>query len=986
MNINFLFISGKIISISLSQQRKFIWPSIDQNRIFGRKFKGTQMDQETAFTFDYIVDALNSVQASPNPDPEKMNTLNQWATTEGGIPVALQIISADLPEFHKIYATSLLRNQIPMTWGRYEANIRTLIRSTLFDIFNGGIDPNSQFTKVLTLVLAEIALFEFPQEWEELNGIIFGDMEQYDEQHAFLYLNFIGVLIQYIDICDFITTARQQFLRNLFLENISILFTHVSKCFSYEFLTANGLEIFNGILQWASFQQITPAINLFHTICFTFVYNDATRKNALKCLSTLFTSRIDAISFVAIAPLVISSLGSPNSILPNGQHVTSDPEVLELLMKILARFLSTILQIYDPIIVQNSKPTDRVAMILQALSEVQISPEDLRMSLIHIFQIILSLRDTEQINESYWALWTTFFHSIVTEKRNPVRGVCIAFFQPIINNVRNALFECVPLDQSDDPSNVSCSIRSRNVWSLLATIDPPGMLEFLKEKNPSVELCYAIGNLEYGSQSDFVALSSSIHELFLHLGQLTQGSDDQVQYMVALLYCFSHTITASSTEIFNIFVDFSLKCITEESPPVSVAAISGLYYASRRARNEFIMNENYTTFICEHSESYLQRLERDDAVKMFTISSSLAGKSSPIAKISSFYSMMSQPLIQALMADFELPKIFNCIEEAAYAADDMCKVFMNPIWPVLSEKTRQLLQSDCPIEYVETALAAVAAGLATEEYQQDKFMAVLSWMFERQRLEDCCFSFITVIRAAHPPVNALLPQFNSSFIIPAIQSGNCNIELIMRMLNEFTFQLFDFDWFIPLAIESIKSNKIEDVTYGIDCLLKLIAKLPNDQFALAVQNALPQIFIAIFSSMTDMLHKESVPIMIKFIRSIMIHAHKKNQLNDGFLNTMLAAIRVSVMDPTPGMFQNFLTCLKDLLYQPMNFTNAVSEFLILLRKVSPNDQKAFETKDDEDPNTPSQTGNFAVTTILHTDDFRAPRKLFNVKKRRAQNL
>lgn len=934
------------------------------------------------FTFDLVISAINATQQ--HQDQQSMQNalvyLEQWTHSENGIVLAMQILSDNnLTDIHKIYAASLIKTQIPIFWGKIQSDIRVNLRTQFFDFFNSCTLPNDNLLLNMIIdIIVIVALFEFPQEWPDLSNIILSDLSGMEDAiKQFHYYHLIGQLIYSVDKCQFITPNRVQYLRNLFLDSGPVLSSHINACFSNEYLVPDGLKIFNGFLLWASFDQVMPMIDSFHKVCFQFIYNESTKKESLECLTTLFSTRLDSTAFVTLAPLIITSLCNPQSKFPNGKHATSDSEVLNFLLRILAHYLTILLTVYDL-----SNVTPKIEMIRARMNEAQVSPEDLSNSLLNIIKIIISVRNPELLTEEYWTFWITVFYNMLGEqKMNRPFKPTYDFLKGLIPEIRQAIYECVPLDSLEDnngnelgvgqntkgtaegpipQTSVFCTNRSRNAWSSLALIDPEGTVNFLKEQSPSESLCYAIGNLEFccRNQFDVSLLSSELNELY----NSAQSNDASPQFYVALLFCFSHTLSFDNgPQAFTNFIKFATKCVNEEDPPISTAATNALYYASRRNRAGF-MNEQYISDICDYCEIYLKRLPFDDAVRMYKIASSLVCRMSTKEQATNMYQKMTTPLLQAMEALFELDKIFECIKEACYSSEDFSPFFMEFLWPKLLELTNQIIHDvTAPQPILEGVLDTDSAAISKEAYNEERIFLILSWMVERaqaniqnhRQIDDSFYKFIAVVRSQHNELNIKLPDIINMFIVPAFQNDMADMPFklpgmasIMLMLSEFHFEIFDFPWFVPLSIEAIQSYNRDDNINAIDCISKLIYRLTNaEKFADAIQkNIIPSILTAVFRSLTDTMHKDAIQKFVQFIKMLMSQASKFNLINNNLFTQMfLNAIQESVgQEQAPGMFLDFITKLKNTIDQAYHYTKIISDFLILIRKISPNDKDAFK--------------------------------------------
>ena len=927
-------------------------------------------------SLDPIIDALSIIQAGEYSEQfeQAVSVLNNLLESPDCLTIAINILLSDVSDYHKIYALSLLKGQIPVVWGQISPELRLYIRNTLFSFFLSFHDNFNNVFDLLIDTIVEIALFEFPQEWEDLKATVFSEIPRNTDDVAAKSYRLVGTLIIGVDSFHKITPVRQQFLRNLFLDNIYFLYSYIEDCFNTKHAIKDGLDILNGVLSWGSYQQVEPALPFIGSICFNFIAFDNLRHSSLNCLQSVFLKRADFLSFAPFAALVLEAFGLPDTVQQNNQHITLDKEVITFLMDLLTKFLGTISRVFD----SNYSSNEQTLKIVQLLESMSVPLDLLRNSILNIFSVIVSIRDPDILSDSYWSMWNVIFHSIRSEINCLVSSTPISnLISPLFNQIREAIYQCTPTDQRDQENNVLSSIRSRSAWSLLATIDPEGTINFLKEKPPSEALCYAIGNLDpsFRRKIDSSQLTSMVIEVF-------QYHSSSPEYTVSLLYCLSHYMGIASGDLFNQFFEYFLKCLSEEGPPISSAATNAIYYSTRRSKAAY-MDEQIITTLVDQSESYLKFLEKDDAVRMFKVISNLSNQLNTEQQKESKYNTISATIIQILQEIFhieridiekdQLNKVFECISESAISAELSCGYLMANLWSPLMNIATQLFHCPCPLILIEGITKALAQGLANStNFNTEIFTSVIGLMGERPYIEDCFFSFFQIIRHKRDQINQYLPQIGQYFIVPVIQNilspeqlqsyqltqdtkqprnifgNNTSIGCIMAMLSEFKFQLFNFTWYLPLLILSIKSYAEYDNKEGIHCATTIISQLNQTNFIQMYSN-FQEILTALFSSLTDMMHKESSVTFINFLRFLMSIANKLDHLDNNFLAILYHALQANIEEQQEGMFQNFLLCLKDAQSQGFKFAQIVSNFLILIRKVSPNDTNAFlKPKEEED--------------------------------------
>lgn len=446
------------------------------------------------FSFDNVVSAITVASSSdPNQDQSEkqgaLDFLEHWTHSEDGSNVALQILSDEsLSNNHKIYATSLIKKQIPIFWGKISEEDQTNIRDQFFNVFE---TTKSEITDLLFQlivdILVAIALIEFPQKWPDIGKIVFSEIAQTEDplikSH---YYYFVAQLISSIDNpSSELLPDRHQYLRNLFLENCDILYNDIVSSFESGELVKEALKIFNAFLQWASFEQVNSSMDLFRDLCFNFIINPETRKETLECLTTVFCTRLDSSSFISISPLIIFSLCTSTTVCQNQMHITSDSDVLNFLLRLLARFLPHLLTVFD-----GSNESSRTESIRASMMEFKLDPNEFKDALIFVLGVIVSIDNNDQLTEEYWSFWITIFSNMLSEMKKGAEASkpINEFMRPLLPEIRESIYKNVPLDHLDDNEekgngyndtsgayvprqSVFCTNRSRTSWSLLAQID-----------------------------------------------------------------------------------------------------------------------------------------------------------------------------------------------------------------------------------------------------------------------------------------------------------------------------------------------------------------------------------------------------------------------------------------------------------------------------------------------------------------------------------
>ncbi|KAH0790741.1 hypothetical protein GPJ56_005336 [Histomonas meleagridis] len=902
------------------------------------------------FTKENVLQAIEAASGqNPNDIQNALNYLQEWRESPQGIQVAVDILISSNNLNARLYSASLVNHQIQYVWHNVQTESKAQIRQGFYSL----ILSNAQFppiSSLLTEALSQIAILDFPDEFPEFESVIFpGNYEELEQVQCVTSTSLLGSFGNMVEESTQITTARKQSLRNYLLDKNQELSMAANFCFVSQdvSLNLNGLKIFNILLQLLPLNQVITLKPFLQKVCFEFVYKDELIDDSAKCLRTLFSKRIDSREMYPLVPLILFSFTSPNALLPSGLPISSKQQIINIIMLLLSQFFLMILPIFYT---QQMEPSPTTQTILNTLNEEQISINDFYVNIMHIFEVIISLRKVEELSTEYWGMWTILLRTMISEKKIS-RGLLHNFIAPIIGHIRESLFEVIPNDLIDD---FTCSARSKNVWNCLALYDFESMKQFLLEKTPSISLCYALGNLDDSLPIgfDFSIFNQLIFETFQQFSNETNP-----KCHVSLLYCLSHVKTISNPQIFNMFFEYALKCISETSGTILPAAVNALYYAFRKdienklgTTYQNLLENDCAKMLCQYSELYLKQLDFNDGVKMYVISITLTSYETDKDKVIELLKLLIDPLMEAISVTYQPEKTFEIITQCSMAAGSLSKKFFEHLWDPLLSALSIMLSSNPNVHYLEGALKAIAAGMTHEPLDLAKFEMICGWMSNHFTIQDCFFDFFAALRREFVDINRYLAQIVNTFVLPLANFERICFPSIFNMFSQFGFGFFDFECFLPLADRGLSSLFNDDVKAVCECLITLISKMDNMQAKETIYRTWGTFISRIFVSLTDTLHQNVINSLINLLRCFFLKANNLQILNDELLNGVLAALQNVVgQEQEQGMFMKFILYMKDVVISSSKFAKAVCTFLIIIRKLSPSDYDAFEIKIENKP-------------------------------------
>ena len=511
----------------------------------------------------------------PQEHDNSIELLNDWTQLPESILTALELVCESTDEKVKIVCSNFLSHSIVNFWSKIESDQQKTFREQIAN-FALNYGNKDQIIKYISKSIAQIAVFDWPDEWPEFTSILLPQ----DDQTEVFYSNSLEIFSKFVKAIQTspdITESRRSLLINFFIEQILEIIEYLAKFIDEPLFAKSTLKIFSYLLLWIpNNEAVLPPI--FEKIFVEFLMNEETCSVSLKCLSSIFILRSDSsVAFRLYAPYLIQSLS--NSTFPNQQPISSNSSVIEFVIQFLNIYMVAfqIIFVYDQVKAEPRLSTlvdPSVDELYETIKTKNFSLENLKGDLIHLFQVILSL-EVEDIKESYWQLWFSILKQIKCEIMcnfdvNPANE----FFQPFLTDILQCLYNSLPSAVNEDGIFI---YQARGCFNSFFFINQEVFIQFVKDQQPSVNLCYLIGMLEFVLNSnEFIkSLSNVVLEL---LETLDQSSDPL--YINALLFCLPHSsiFFHENNELFSKFIEFVITCIDDENTTISDSASNALAY------------------------------------------------------------------------------------------------------------------------------------------------------------------------------------------------------------------------------------------------------------------------------------------------------------------------------------------------------------------------------------------------------------------------
>jgi hypothetical protein len=857
-----------------------------------------------------------------------MDYLSRWSLVPSSIVTALRLLMTSQNQRTQFWSAMLLDRKLCDYWGlapaeicdEFRANLLAPLMDTTFDRLTFD-----HFAKAV----AHVAVLDWPDRWPDFMSVILcpEDSERYRASVAIL-----AAFCDDIQESTSISDARRQALANGVNAITDTFVAHVGAALDSPSLVVHGLHICRAIVRWCDLAACV-SLPMIRRLSAEFLADKATAPLAADCLSAIFLQRTDSDQpFTQFGPLLLFNLATGQC--PGGQPVTSDEHVLSLVFALLMPTFRILANYFrddvDPAFLPMAAATE----------DLGLSRDDMCGAVVSLLQVILSCTGG-MIGPGYWLFWDEILHELLAERTNGIAGPATVIIGEAIGEVRQAIYEAIAASADEDDD---CCQASRDVWVLLFKCDPAGSLEFLQDQAASPEVCYALGCLEYLNDPSVQAV------LMSHVGQLVGTSDDP-QFNRALLFAFSRStkMFPDNPHFLDVFLDFISGCIVSGERVVTNAASHALEYVIGASGDNFA-GEATTMFLeqlCERSETYLTDFEEGSMIRMFQCCWRLLGPHLAESEALATAELLFEPIAAVLRAWYEVwpVVVHQCLEvisKTVTAGGDsaiLCKQFLPILVPMADEFIPNLSFDNLFLSLLLRAIGnlfmACTSDVGMPTYEPFEVMR------SRGCFEDAFFEYFGLIRAKNPNFNPRFRELREGLIDPAIESRDPPFAAIFYAIGRFSPSVIDMDWLTQLSVHVLTQDVTSDVIDAvIECLSSLIQRMPDPRaFARAAQEPLIKALVA---SIVDGFHKSMLVKLIELLRSIIELLSTAPGHQPFALKGLLLAALDEVAEPSrPRLFEEFVGFLLDSIKSSDAFGRAVLDFLIILKRATPEDDRRF---------------------------------------------
>ena len=722
-----------------------------------------------------------------------------------------------------------------------------------------------------------------------------------------------------------------------------------------------ALKCFNALFGWASLSDILTN-ELLHNICFVYLVDPKTHQSALNCLETIFTKRTDAsLVFKQHSYILIHALSTLKDPVNQELPITNNKHVLEFLTTFLSKFSALIDIILFPAPSGASEKDiehidEDVSQFLSGLEAYEVTKDDFAQEILTLYRVVLST-NIDNINSSFWCMWCNIVRKIYFEMvQTPEMRPIFEFFEEIFPYMREKLFKLLP-SAADNDGIVSFDARS--CWSIMLQLDPEEMTNFIKDQDPSVELCYSIGCLEFSFVNE--ELYAPILELLPELiDNFEELEDPSKEYIDSLIFAASHCTNylLQDRDIFVKVILFIISCLQNNIENAPAASLALLNLVNKIIDPFLDEDMEVAKHVIENGETFMTSLDRDSMIRLFKISIKLISKCSDENTINESLNSLLSPCNDSIQCFSEDQVNRESIDGCINALDIIteCANSIDGFYDIIPSLFLDQLMETCEITIGEENLGDVTGSLLIAlgtilsfmnwEDIKEIFVTICTMIVDKSEDFSLVFPFIKIIRSRIVEVEEEFESIVESLIQPVIDLDYVPYESLLSMISEFSLNVITPEFVIPLISNGLNDNKRECNEAAVMCYKALI-KSEGENTQEFFTNTYGDVLGACFGNILSLIHNESYECITLLIRFIFNIASDYGILsNDEFGGCCVDIISSYVSEePHEGFFVEFIEYLKSIRASQIKFISAMNDFLTNLNKISPVDVDAFKIKD-----------------------------------------
>ena len=886
-----------------------------------------------SFTAETVLNAITYM----NTDPRASEYLTEWSRSQNPEVQALELLSQDHPEKIQFVCATLLEKVIPLKYHLISPENRELMISVLRRELVESLSSAPVFEKIV-LCFCHLAVFEFPEEFQEFESLIFCGLDN-DSRLIAVSIQVLSSFLSDIDTTESITRARRVFLRNHFRNLRNSLVERVNWSFENDVQVKYGVGILRFLVAHGTDEENGELFSHIQKVCSVYAKKDGLLESVINCLKALLNQRAANTSYVRFVLLVIVSFASKDSLRSDGTPIMADALALRFLISVLGWYMKKLCSAL------NNQSDPYSTCVREAMEVMGIAPEVLRTALVNIIGTTISSRDMDIVGSyEYMMMWTRVLGPMVEEQNHPEGSRSVSkVMLPIWNEVLQNLYEILPewVDDSRCPS-----WQSANLWSHIAKVDLRRMLAFLAQQVPSINLCYGLANLEFLANFDYMEVSILMKSIL----EYADGTSDP-DLMIATLHALCR---ATTHELTDVFFNLAMKCMFEvEDESVVDAAVSALQKCTERI-SENILRE-YLRTLCERGEHYLTQMKPKTRWIMYQGLANWVIATCDVETATSYMQMLMEPVKNSLseaesLNEEDLTTLLDIICEVLYRMRCQCEIVVDDLKPLILEVSSKIIGHCENMSIVRSCVSVMGATVVAKPVlDMDLFNSFVSIMFSRGKLEDYFLDFFAICRAFHPQLDDVFGTISEQFIQPVLGDPHFLVH-ILHMLTYFPMCI-TCPWFLDVCEQGIRSETRSDNIWAVNCIT-IHFKVANAE---AWTPMVPRLIKAIFDALFDLMHFGSMSVYARCLSHLLFNCAESSTFETVAKPALHETVLMGIPGQAPEVAAHFVDNICHALVEAKSgfhhlylycvCRQSLLDIMVFLRKMSPCDDISLTDSD-----------------------------------------
>ena len=879
------------------------------------------------FTAELVLSSIEHL----NDDARASQYLTAWAQSEHPEVQIIELLSQDLSESAQFVCLTLLESVIPNRYHLMTQESRRMIASLL----RGELESLCSvpvFEKVV-VCYCRVALFELP-EMPDFDSLVLSSGTS-DSKLISVSLHVLAVFLSELERSRHLSPPRVALLRSHIWDWEGYLVELVSWSFEHDVQVKYGMQILSFLFSVVSNEKCAALIDFARKICYHYVKQENLVEACASCLLKVL-QRWSPGSVFQYQLLYLISLAGRRSIGADGRPLMQDASVCNLLLVCCSR---SVIQVCG---VLNGSPLYSAGR--QTAEEMGVTPEELKTAVLNVIGASLSLRDPLMLQGAeYEEMWCVILEEMVREQTRPEQERSVSkVIMPVWNDVLQNIFETLP-DLVDDCGKPDEAAIHR--WSLIAKVDVRRMLAFLSQQSPSNALCYGLANLSELAQTtqmfNWMEVSILVKSIF---EQAREATD--VNTLTATLYALS---SVHIPDLFDTYFHFCMKCMIDvPNDSVAHAAIESLL-SSSHVYSAMMVRDEYLPILCEQGENYLGRLSPNNRVDVFKFIVGILVRITDTDKKLSHLALLMDPVknslsnAEALSVDDVISVLDIIIESVGIMGADCGPI--EEMKPAVVGLASKIIPNNDNVSLVCSCLRALSSLVVNSNpLDLDLFNTAASFMSARTQPVEYFLDFFSLCSPVSNVLDRMFDMVVDQFVMPVLPDDDF-LRHILYLLQKFPNSLM-CPWFMDVCIRGIKSLSYSDNVCAVNC----ITSLWTPENASVWTPTMQPLLFAVFEAILDLMHNNSIVLYARLLSNIFMKAADLGHLETIVIPATNEALASLLPDANPEYISEFTTHLARASSQSSSlrhvqsfcaFKEALMNFMILLRKMSPCDSHFF---------------------------------------------